>query len=510
MNHGEDVLLIHPGSRSEVYQALGADLTAIEPPLWAGMLAGHLRARGYRVALVDAEADELSPAAVAERVALTAPVLCCVVAYGHQPSASTQTMPAAGQICRAIKDIRPEQPVLLVGGHVSALPERTLREEAADYACQGEGPPTIRGLIDYLKSGANTGIQNIPGLWYRDSVLGIQATTPALASRDIDMEYPAVSWDLLPMDRYRAHNWHCFSDIGQRTPYASVYTTLGCPYHCTFCCINAPFRLSADQPNSYRFHTPQQVIGELTTLQERYGVRNIKIEDEMFVLNERHVLGICEGIREAGLDLNIWAYARVDTVKQGVLEPLRRAGVTWLALGIESASKHVRDGVEKGRFGSEQIRDVVRSIQAADINVIGNFIFGLPDDTVESMQQTLDLALELRCEFANFYSAMAYPGSRLYEMATDQGWQLPGSWTGFSQHAYDSLPLRTEHVSAGEVLGFRDHAFQVYFNDPGYLGAVTARFGNETADHIRDMTQRPLPRKYATPPSRLVSAGRSS
>src|SRR5437667_443212 len=85
------------------------------------------------------------------------------------------------------------------------------------------------------------------------------------------------------------------------------------------------------------------------------------------------------------------------------------------------------------------------------ICVIGNFIFGLPDDDVQTMQQTLDLALELNCEFANFYSAMAYPGSPLYLMAVQNGWELPAAWSGYSQHSYDCLPLRTEKISAGEV-----------------------------------------------------------
>src|SRR5207249_1869902 len=102
---------------------------------------------------------------------------------------------------------------------------------------------------------------------------------------------------------------------------------------------------------------------------------------------------------------------------------LRAAGFRWLALGIESASKFVRDGVDKGRFQDDDIIKVVRKIQAAGINVIGNYIFGLPDDTRESMQATLDMAIEANCEFANFYSAMAYPGSKLYTLALEKGWK---------------------------------------------------------------------------------------
>ena len=180
-------------------------------------------------------------------------------------------------------------------------------------------------------------------------------------------------------------------------------------------------------------------------------MRNIKFADEMFVLNQRHVLGICDLIIERGYDLNIWAYARVDTVNDSMLDKLKRAGFNWLALGIEAADERVLTDVDK-RYQVGEVYDTVRQIKGAGINIIGNYIFGLPEDTHETMQRTLDLALDLNCEFANFYSAMAYPGSPLYEQAVRNGWRLPDTWSGYSQHAVDTLPLPTRHLSAGEVL----------------------------------------------------------
>jgi hypothetical protein len=114
------------------------------------------------------------------------------------------------------------------------------------------------------------------------------------------------------------------------------------------------------------------------------------------------------------------------------------------------------------------------------------------------MQETLKLALDLRCEFANFYTAMAYPGSPLYERARGLGWRLPDSWSGYSQHAVDTLPLPTRHLSGGEVLRFRDEAFHAYFADEAYLRMIDRKFGRETVDHIRQMTAHRLERRYAT------------
>lgn len=497
---GVDLVLINPSSRKRVYQGLAEDLAAIEPPVWAGLMASYVRGKGLRVAIVDAEAEGLSPEETAQRALDLRPVLIGVVAYGHQPSASTQVMPAAGAACAAIKDRAPEAKVLLLGGHVAALPERTLREERADFVAGGEGLATMVALIEALGA-AQPRLSEIPDLWFRERGMVRRSNPSAPLVRALDEEMPGIAWDLLPMERYRAHNWHCLGHL-KRQPYAAIYTTLGCPYKCSFCCIQAPFKsgeavlgLKATS-NSYRFWSPRRVVDDLTELSQRYGVRNVKFADEMFVLNKRHVEAICDLIIERGLDLNIWAYARVDTVQPALLDKLKRAGVNWLAFGIEAASAKVRDQVQKG-FDQEDIAPTLQKVRDAGIYVIGNYIFGLPEDDLQTMQETLDMALQLNCEFANFYCAMAYPGSALYNEALERGWALPESWGGYSQHAVDTLPLPTRHLSAAQVLRFRDDAFHVYYEHAPYLQMVEQKFGRPTVDHLREMASRRLIRKYA-------------
>jgi anaerobic magnesium-protoporphyrin IX monomethyl ester cyclase len=491
-----DVVLVNPASRKSVYQSLGNKLAAVENPVWAGLMATFCRTRGLSVEIIDAEADELSPEQVAERVSYLNPVLAAMVVYGHQPSASTQIMAAAGLTCTAIKQVAPEQKILLLGGHVAALPARTLREEAADYTASGEGLHTLVQLVAALKT-PKPNFTGVPGLWYRhDGRLWETPDQPLVANLDAEMR--GVAWDLLPMTKYRAHNWHCLDGLN-RQPYAALYTTLGCPYHCTFCCIQAPFKSGEksggvrESTNSYRYWSPDTVIEEIDLLVNKYGVRNIKIADEMFVLNKKHVLGICDRIIERGYDLNIWAYTRVDTIKDNMLEKLKAAGVTWLAFGIEAGADRVRDNVDKS-FDQQEVFEVIGKVRAAGINVIGNYIFGLPEDDVETMQSTLDMAVELNCEFGNFYSAMAYPGSPLYTSALRQGVPLPAKWTGYSQHSRDCQPLPTRYITSRDVLSFRDEAFVKYYTNPRYLEMVGRRFGAETVAHINEMTTHRLER----------------
>jgi radical SAM superfamily enzyme YgiQ (UPF0313 family) len=496
-----DVVLVNPGDRSEIYQQLGATLAAIESPVWVGLIASYAREKGLSVEIIDANAEGLTPEQTAERIIDLDPLLTSVIVYGHNPSASTQVMPSAGAICSFLKRRDPARKVVLVGGHVAALPERTLQEEATDFVAGGEGLYTIVDLVHALRANDTKGVLKVRGLWHRTDGR-IAFTTPAPLVQNLDREMPGMAYDLLPNHLYRAHNWHAFETM-RRQPYTALYTTFGCPYHCSFCCIQAPFREGEqalgfrDTVNSYRFWSPPFVVDTLEMLVERYGVRNVKFADEMFVLNRRHVEGICDLIIERGLGdhLNIWAYARVDTVKDGMTDKLIRAGFRWLCFGIESGSARVRQDVDKG-FDQDIIFRTIENVGAVGIHVIANYIFGLPEDDRTSMQETLDLALSLNTEFANFYSAMAYPGSELYDLAVKEGLPLPDRWSGYSQHAVDTRPLPTKYLSGAEVLAFRDHAFQVYFTNPAYLALVERKFGSGAVAHIREMASYKLARKH--------------
>jgi hypothetical protein len=116
------------------------------------MMATFVRRHDFSVAILDAEAEDLSPEQTAERISEMNPELIVVVVYGHQPSASTQNMAVAEEICTAVKQLMPEHKTLMVGGHVAALPERSLRETDATFVAGGEGPYTILDLLEALKA----------------------------------------------------------------------------------------------------------------------------------------------------------------------------------------------------------------------------------------------------------------------------------------------------------------------------------------------------------------------
>ncbi len=486
MGYEFDAVLINPGDRKQVFQNLGKEYAAIEPPYWVAVTAAFLRNNGYRIAVIDSDADNITPEETASRVCDLKAMISIIIAHGSTPASSTLNMDVSGRICRAIRGSSSCR-IALSGIHPTALPERTMKEEEIDFVIEGEGPITIRKLLETLKAKSDV-FSKVEGLWYRENG-AIKNNPRAPLADNLDEMLPTAAWDLLPMPKYRSHFWHSFDSITKRSPYVSLYTSLGCAFNCSFCCINTLF----GKPG-IRYRSPERVIDEIGLLVNKYGVRNIKISDELFVFKESHYMKIVDMIIERGYDLNIWAWARVDSIKLENLEKMKKAGINWLVLGIESANKDVRKGVNK-KINVDNVEGLVKKVRSFDINIVANYMFGLPDDTIESMQETLDQAIEINAEMANLYCTMAYPGTRLYEKAIKEGWELPGNWQGYSQHSYDTLPLPTKHLSAKEVLKFRDEAFMKYFTNSKYLELIRGKFGQEAHDYMVEITRIRLKRK---------------
>lgn len=503
-----DVLFVNPDSSAKAYQDLAKVYSAIEPPTWALLLAESCRAKGYGVGILDCDAERLSLEQSVHRVEDAKPRLVVLVVYGQNPNSGTTSMIGALAFARALKDAHPELPVCFVGSHTSALPREVLSQDCVDIVLLNEG---VYALHNLLRSNLGDDLQYIKGIGYKkrepDGSRAPVLNPPerVVPQERMDEDMPGYAWDLLsyrkkPLDLYRAHFWHADFDHSKRTPFAAIYTSLGCQFGCDFCMINIVNRvdnsdgISAADSRGMRFWSPAWVSREMQKLAD-LGVRTLRISDEMFFLNRKYYVPVLQQAIDRQFGFNMWTYSRVDSVRRDALDLFKRAGVNWLALGVEAGNQVVRQEVSKGSFKEVNIRDVCKAISDADINIISNYIFGFPDDTLETMQQTLELALALNTEMANMYPCQALPGSPMYHIAKQNGWALPDSYEGYAFLSYECRPLPTKRLSAEQVLRFRDEAWHKYFTNPAYLDLVGRKFGVQERKNVEDMASIKLKRK---------------
>ncbi len=482
-----DLLVIAPSSK-DIYQELSHEFSSIEPNIWAGLLANAVRNVGLGVAIHDMSINpELD-------VDSYNPKLVLFVATGQNPSASSPAMQGAVE---AAEQIDGKYKIAFVGPHVNALSVETLEKHPCiDFVFTNEG---VYALINLLKSDLSL---DTKGIVYRDgNEIVMNAPERVVPQELLEKDLPGVAFDLMPsLDNYRTSNWHANFIEEDMSPFASVYTSLGCIYQCSFCIINIINRTSnkvnpvSSDYNIFRYWNPDFIIKQFDYLASK-GVKQIKIADEMWVLKPKHFMTLCDLLIERDYGFNIWAYTRIDTVKPKYLDRLKRAGVNWLSVGIESSNQDIRREITKGKFENINIREVVGMIQDAGINVCANYIYGLGSDTWDTIQETLNLALELNAENSNMYGAVALPGSPLYVSAKQNGWRLPERYSEFGFLSYDHICNRTDSLTAEEILAFRDYAFHVCFENPRYLSMIENKFGPKAVENIKKMTSIKLKRK---------------
>jgi anaerobic magnesium-protoporphyrin IX monomethyl ester cyclase len=498
-----NVCFVIPSSAVKAYQDLSKTYSAIEMPTWACLLASAVRVHGHDPCILDFNAIPLPDEEAVDQIAETKPKLVVFVLYGQNPNSGTTMMIGAKKLATQLKLSHPNLRTAFIGSHTSALPHEVIQYSYVDFAFINEG---VYGLLDLLETDLENNLDKVRGMWFKKNGLSKPTSTGGIVkTEDMDRIMPGYAWDLLPkekylLDKYRSHFWHSNFSHENRTPFAAIYTSLGCQFGCNFCMINVVNRtdynkmITSQDSRGMRFWSSELILKEFEHLYEN-GVSTIRISDEMFFLNKRYYVPILEGLIDRGLKFNIWAYARIDSVRKDQLELFKKAGVNWLCLGIEAGNQNVRLEIEKGKFQDIDIRQVCKQIKDADINILGNYMFGFPNDTYDTMQETFDLATELNCEHANFYAAMALPGSPLYMYALQNDWELPKKFEEYAFLSYESIPLRTKTLSGAEVLKFRDEKWHEYFSNTTYLNLVEKKFGLENRKNVEELAKIKLKRK---------------
>lgn len=506
------ILFVNNDDQKSNFQALSNKWTCIEYPVWSLLLANGCRKRGFGVGILDCNAEQLSETDAITRIHDISPTLVCFVVYGQNPQAGIANMHGNISLAKKIKETHPNHKICFIGTYPSALPINTLNHACVDFVCTGDGfHPLINLLKNIHEHGiheATENIHDIPGMGYKDE-FGVHLSRFGDIVKNLDEELNDYAFDLIDHELYRSHVWHANFIDEYRQPSAAIYTSLGCSFKCNFCLINqinrddhAAEKTAADF-NTMRYWSCSTVLKWLEFLIEKNNITTIRFSDEMFFLNRKHFTDLLNGIVERGWGskLKIWCYGRVDTINSKYLKLFNDAGINWLALGIESANQNIRTEMDKGGFQDTNIRNVVKNIKSHGINVMGNYMVGFPDDDWDTMQQTMNLAIELNTEYMNVYPTMPLPGSPLYQMAINNKTKLPENFNEWAFLGEKCNPSNTKYLNKNDVLNFRDYFWRTYVTNPRYLNLIKQKFGDTAVQNITEMSNIKLIRGLRTVPA---------
>lgn len=321
-------------------------------------------------------------------------------------------MSMASKILRKVKRLSPDTVTVWGGPHVSFDDLEILRQHPwVDLVVRGEGEETLAEVVDRVLQGK--GFERILGITWRgkDDCLSTNPSGPF--REDLD-QLPWPDWHLLKLPQYRA-----FGDG------ASVLTSRGCPHRCVFCVGRKMIGSRG------RFRKPEAVVDEMGAL-ARLGFRRIRIEDDLFTFCKERALEICREIERRGLSIRWRAYSRVDSIDAELLQWMKRTGCERLLYGAESGSPEILRRIRKG-ITPEQTRRAVEMTRELGIGVLASFVLGLPGETPQTLQQTLEFAASLQVPYS-LNLLTPYVGTEVRENAKEWGIQvLSDDWRHYGQ-----------------------------------------------------------------------------
>ena len=289
-------------------------------------------------------------------------------------------------------------PTIIGGPHATTLPELTLQNPDLDFLVYGEGELVFRDWLRQVAEGREDWAAN-RGLWYKDDDGVVVNNGERELIPDLDaLPFPA-------RHLFELKSYTLAAPDGQ--PMVTVLTSRGCPYKCSFCFKGIVGR-------TYRQRSPENIVAELRHIMQQYGVRNFYFMDDLFTINAKRLEAILDYFMAQAWDVRWQCLARVDRVNPELLRKMYRAGCRQVHFGIESGNPEILARTAK-HIDLEQVRRAVEWAEDAGILTKGYFMLGLPGDTEETMQQTIDFAASLSLSEAMFSIATPMPGTGLWE-----------------------------------------------------------------------------------------------
>lgn len=418
------------------------------PPIGLGYIAASLQKKGHDVSIIDCALKNLDTASFAKELDRWSPEIVGFQSYSYE-------IPAVNRYIDAIKNTRPDCIAAVGGPHPSAAPNDFFKHyPRADYGFAGEAEESLPMLLEHIEKGIPVPAV-IPGLIRKDGDKTI-ANPPKWIEDLSSLGIPA--WELLDPLSYPGSPQGVFF---KRFPVASIFTTRGCPYPCTFCGGKLVMG------GKIRRRPMDDVLNEIEFLIGRYGIREFHILDDNFSSKRDQVVLFCDGLKKRKIDIS-WCCPnglRLDTLDTDLLRRMKDAGCYSISVGVESGSAEILKKMKKG-FSPEIIERQIRTIRQARMAAIGFFIIGFPGETAETIEETIRFACRLPLNRASFFNYIPLPGTETADRLLEENRlkDIP-----FEELHCALTPYSDEKLSAAEIKSLQRKAFLKFYLRPRVL-----------------------------------------
>lgn len=412
-----DILLINPrvpGPDRERYQR------GFMPPLMLGYLASPLLEKGFNVEIIDMMANEIGRTGLQEIFKMHSP---CIVGI----TCTTESYSNCLRIAKLAKDNKPDSKVVVGGPHVTFTFEETLKNPYIDFVVRGEGDHTFLELVEFLMTEKGSR-EEIKGIAFCEAGKVVQTGLRPLM-KDIDV-LPWPARHLLDMSQYDTAG--------------CLFSARGCPGKCIFCAERAM------AGGRFRIRNVQNVVDEMEYLAKELMLDYLFFNDETLTALPARTEELCDLANRQGLRVQWGCESRVDVVDSHLLRKMADAGCTNIQFGGESGSNRVLRSIRKG-ITVDQIENAVKQSAEVGINSVCNFMIGHPEDTRESIHETIDFMKKL----AKYDPVLAlaicvpFPGTYIFNHAKEIGVDiLSDDWDEFQ---FSNAVMNTKHLTASEI-----------------------------------------------------------
>lgn len=447
------VVFVNPPITKEERYGVLAPAGSYAPPLALCSLAAVARGRGGHEALiVDAQIEGLDHVATLARVLGESPGVVGI-------TSTTSTFLSAAELATSIKQSAPEITVVAGGVHVSALPRETLQEfKGIDVLVVGEGEDTLLELLPCLEK--NSPLRDIAGLAYRDEGEGgVIITAPRPLMKDLDsLELPA--WDLL---KGFPESCGIQAQSVSNFPSTSVCSSRGCLGKCSFC----DRRIFGSR---LRAHSAEYVMKVIRDLYDNFGIRDIQFEDDNFMLFKKRLLGLCQMIRDSGMDLTWSCQARVDSASLELFQVMRDSGCRSVLFGVESGSPRVLEMMKK----EISLKDIDRAVQLshkAGLRCKGLIITGFLGEDRETLRETRQYLKQSDFDDISMHYFAPFPGSEAYGHAEEFG-TFDRDWRKMNFYEIVFVP---EGLTKEDLISHTKLAYRQFYLSPKTLFKYLSR-----------------------------------